>query len=104
MRQTVFFLLLSMLTGTSYESAADEECSKKAHAVSKEMYDLIVHGTRTGVTLDDVEPTNLTFDSESLGNCLENARLFVEEQDERQIAYLMCWKRHPPPQLCPEDE
>ena len=104
MRRTVFFLLLSMLVAISYESTAAEECSKKAHAVSKEMYDLIAHGTRTGVTLEDVEPTNLRFDSESLGNCLEKVRLFIEQQDERQIAYLACWKRHPPLQLCVEDE
>lgn len=74
---------------------------KQAQAVSKETYDKIAGVQETvdyvegmGVSLEDIEPDNLQFYSESYLDCIAQVEEGSFSKDELAIGTVSCVKRH----------
>lgn len=81
---------------------ASEESGKKPIAVSKEVYDKVrlvddaaKHLETRGISIDDIEPGNLGFQSTTYDDCLSTALQSASSDDEKAIAFVACFKRHP---------
>ena len=74
---------------------------RQAHAIPKEIYDEIARVKETieylegmGVSLQDIEPDNLQFDSESYLDCIAQVEEDFCSKDERAIGAASCAMRH----------
>ena len=79
-------------------------CGHDAPAIPREMYELILHAEKLGLTVDNADPDSLSFDSDSLPDCFQRAKSAYSIRDELAKAILACGARHPSKLECNEDK
>lgn len=95
------FAFLAIFQALADEPSEATRKQKEVQAVSKAEYDRMVQSLQAmeileslGITLDDIDPNSLPFESTSLFQCWEEAEKTVVTGDELQISRVACIKRH----------